>query len=145
MKLAEAEALTRLAAADHGVLSTIHPNRGIDSVPVVFAVDGDLIGIPIDTVKPKSSTRLTRESNTAEDSRATLLVQRWDAGDWSNLWWVRVHLERELEPATEISTTLSKSLAARYPQYRDEPFESVMVFRIVAIYGWTADNERRST
>lgn len=145
VKLPKPEALARLAAADHGVLSTIHPSRGIDSVPVVFVVEGDRIGIPIDTVKPKSSTRLARDSNTVDDSRATLLVQHWNAGDWTNLWWVRVHLERDLEPAFEISTTLSKSLAARYPHYRDEPFETVLVFRINAISGWAADNEKRST
>ena len=142
MKLPEPEALTRLAAADHGVLSTIHQSRGIDSVPVVFVVEGDRIGIPIDTVKPKSSTRLSRDSNTTDDSRATLLVQRWDAGDWSNLWWVRVHLERELEPGT--IAPLSKALAARYPQYRDEPFETVLVFRIVATYGWVATDAYRA-
>ena len=52
------DARTRLERADHGVLSTLHPTRGIDSVPVCFVVAGDVVGIPIDTVKPKRSTRL---------------------------------------------------------------------------------------
>ena len=37
-----------------------------------------------------------------------------------------------------LSFALSAALAARYPQYRDQPFESVMVFRIIALYGWAA-------
>jgi hypothetical protein len=52
------EAARRLAHHDHGVLSTLHAERGIDAVPVVYALDDDHIGIPIDIVKPKLSTRL---------------------------------------------------------------------------------------
>ena len=48
MRLAEGEALARLAAHDHGVLCTVHPERGVDAVPVVYAVDDDRhIGVPV--------------------------------------------------------------------------------------------------
>ena len=63
MRLAEDEARRRLAAYDHGVLGTTHRDRGADLVPVVFAIDGDHVAIPIDTVKPKSAGRLQRERN----------------------------------------------------------------------------------
>ena len=86
------DARTRLERADHGVLSTLHPTRGVDSVPVCFVVDGDLVAIPIDTVKPKRSTRLGRLRNLEADPRATLLVEHWDFDDWSALWWVRASL-----------------------------------------------------
>ena len=136
MKLTEEDALARLAAHDHAVLSTLHPQRGIDSVPVVYAVSGRLLAVPIDTVKPKSSTRLRRQDNVDADPRATLLADQWDRDDWSRLWWVRAHLERVHDD--DAVPALSAALAARYPQYRDQPFESVMVFRIVALYGWAA-------
>lgn len=94
MRLDEAEAMERLVQHDHGVLCTLHPVRGVDAVPVVFAVVEGHLGIPVDTVKPKSSTRLQRERNLATDPRATLLVEHWDRDDWSMLWWVRAELHR---------------------------------------------------
>ncbi|MFZ9818569.1 MAG: hypothetical protein ACO321_08220 [Ilumatobacteraceae bacterium] len=138
MKLTEREALARFSAHDHGTLSTFHPTRGIDSVPAVYAFDGQFVGIPVDRIKPKSSTRLRRQDNVALDPRATLLVDQWDSSDWSRLWWVRVHLEPVSTPDNTQVRELSRLLAQRYVQYRDEPFETVMVFRILAVYGWSA-------
>jgi hypothetical protein len=93
MRLPEDEARARLAAHDHGVLCTVHPERGIDAVPVVYAVDDEgYVGVPIDRVKPKTSSRLQRERNLEADPRGTLLVEHWDRHDWSQLWWVRAEL-----------------------------------------------------
>src|SRR5262245_43382513 len=92
MRLAEAEARARLAACDHGILCTVHAERGVDAVPVVYAVDDGFVGVPIDRVKPKTSSRLQRERNLEADPRATLLIDHWDRDDWSRLWWVRVEL-----------------------------------------------------
>jgi len=51
MKLSADEARARLAAHDHGVLSTRYPEGGVHSIPVVFAVDDEgRIGMPIDRV-----------------------------------------------------------------------------------------------
>lgn len=137
MKLDRNEATRRLADEVHGVLSTLHPERGVDSVPVVYALDGEgHLGIPIDTVKPKQSTELQREKNLAGDPRATLLVDRWDRDDWSRLWWVRVRLTRLDDVAR--AERLADILADRYPQYADKPFSLVMVFRIESVTGWSA-------
>src|SRR4029078_2971513 len=92
MRLAEDEARARLAAHDHGVLCTVHAQRGVDAVPVVYAVDDDFVAVPIARVKPKASTRLQRERNLEADPRAALLVEHWDRDDWSRLWWVRAEL-----------------------------------------------------
>ena len=139
MRLDEAEARRRLGAHDHAVLCTVHPERGVDAVPVVYALGaGGLIGIPVDRVKAKSSNRLQRERNLEADPRATLLIEQWDAADWSRLWWVRAGLEWCPEPSAEQVTTLSAALAARYPQYRDEPFDHVIVLRVVSLSGWAA-------
>ena len=139
MRLADDEARARLAANDHGILCTVHPDRGVDAVPVAYVVDEDgYIGVPVDTVKPKTSSRLQRERNLEADPRATLLVEHWDPDDWSRLWWVRaeLRLQDEVEGRT---ATLAAGLAGRYPQYRDQPFTRVLVLRIVGITGWAAD------
>jgi PPOX class probable F420-dependent enzyme len=139
MRLAEDEARARLAAHDHGILCTVHPERGVDAVPVAYAVDDDgYVGVPVDLVKPKASSRLQRERNLEADPRATLLVEHWDPADWSRLWWVRVELRCEGAAGAGRASGLAARLAGRYPQYRDEPFERVLVLRIVGVTGWAA-------
>jgi hypothetical protein len=139
MRLADEDARARLAAHDHGVLCTVHPVRGVDAVPVAFAIDDEgFVGIPVDRVKPKASTRLQRERNLEADPRATLLVERWDQADWSRLWWVRAELHWQAATDAARVADLAARLAARYSQYRDQPFERVLVLRIVGLVGWSA-------
>ncbi len=137
MRLAEEEAQARLAARDHGVLCTLHAERGVDAVPVVYVVDEGDVGVPIDRVKPKASTRLQRVRNLETDPRATLLVDHWDRDDWSQLWWVRAELRWQAEAAGR-EAALAAQLAERFPQYRDQPFARVLVLRIVGVTGWAA-------
>ena len=110
----------------------------MDAVPVVFAVVGGALGIPVDTVKPKASTTLQRQRNLAEDPRATLLVEHWSPDDWSALWWVRAQLRWEPEPAAALTEALADALAQRYAAYADRPFATVLVLRIVDVTGWSA-------
>jgi PPOX class probable F420-dependent enzyme len=138
MRLANDEALARLAAHEHGVLSTIHPERGVDAVPVAYAIGDGLVGIPVDLVKPKASQRLQRERNLEADPRATLLAEHWDRDDWSRLWWVRAELEW-LGPGHPAETTLATLLEQRYAQYAGQPFARVLVFRVVAVTGWSGE------
>lgn len=139
MRLMADEARARLGTHAHGVLCTLHPERGPDPQPVVYTVSDDgQVGIPIDRVKPKSSSRLRREDNLASDSRAALLIEHWDAEDWSRLWWVRAHLQHVTDPLTSVTDSLAARLARTVPQYADQPFYRVLVFRIVAVTGWSA-------
>lgn len=137
MRLTEDDARTRFGAADHAILCTSHPERGIDAVPVCFAVNGDDVGIPVDLVKPKASSRLQRERNLEVDPRATLLVEQWDPDDWSQLWWVRAEL-RWFRDATDRASHLADLLAERYVQYETRPFSEVLVLEIVGVFGWAA-------
>ena len=138
MRLAEDAARARLAAHDHGILCTVHAERGVDAVPVVYAVgDAGYVGVPVDRVKPKASLRLQRERNLEADPRGTLLVEHWDRHDWSQLWWVRAELRFAGDDA-ERAAALAARLAGRYPQYRDQPFDRVLVLRIAGITGWAA-------
>jgi PPOX class probable F420-dependent enzyme len=139
MKLVEERAKARLVDGDHGILCTVHEVRGVDAVPVVFAVDEeDYLAVPIDRVKPKTSSRLQRERNLDVDPRATLLVEHWDRDDWTRLWWVRAELLRVADPEPTRVAQLAARLADRYPQYHDQPFTSVLVLRIVGVTGWAA-------
>ena len=138
MKLAEDVARARLVAHDHGVLATLHTERGVDVVPVAYAVVDEWVAVPVDRVKPKASLRLQRERNLEADPRATLLVEHWDPNDWSKLWWVRAELRWQVAFPSEREDRLSARLAERYPQYRERPFERLLVLRLVALTGWAA-------
>lgn len=141
MRLTDDEARARLEAHDHAILCTVHAERGVDAVPVAYAVDADgYVGVPVDLVKPKASLRLQRERNLEADQRATLLIERWDRDDWSRLWWVRAELLWQGNDAAAKANDLGARLADRYPQYQDQPFARVLVLRIVAISGWSAQS-----
>ena len=141
MKLSAEQAQARLAAHVHGVMCTLHPERGPDPVPCVYAVSDDgHVGVPIDRVKPKASTRLQREDNLEADPRSALLVEHWDAEDWSRLWWVRADLEHVEEPPASLLEDLGARLARTVPQYADQPFHRVLVCRIIKVTGWAASD-----
>jgi hypothetical protein len=138
MKLTEDEALQRLTSHDHGVLCTLHAERGIDAVPVVYATDSaGFLGVPVDLVKQKSSLRLQRETNLEADGRATLLAEYWNRDDWSKLWWVRAELRWLGDDVGDQQASLGNALAHKYPQYRHQPFAKVLVFTIVGVSGWS--------
>jgi PPOX class probable F420-dependent enzyme len=137
VRLERADARRLAAAADHGILGTIGVDGRPDLVPACFAIDGDIVGIPIDQVKPKASPRLQRERNLERDPRATLLLEHWDADDWGRLWWVRLGLERSTQdPAS--TARLGALLRSHYRQYADAPFASILTFRITTVSGWSA-------
>ncbi len=140
VRLSEGEALARLASHDHGVLCTLHPARGVDAVPVVYAADQGWVGVPVDLVKPKRSTRLQRERNLRADPRATLLIEHWDRADWARLWWVRAELRWQDDADVALTDRLATLLARRFTQYRGRPFERILVFHILAAVGWSGSD-----
>jgi hypothetical protein len=144
MKLPADDALQRLSTHLHGVLSTLHPLRGVDAVPVVYALSAASeegvrhLGIPVDLVKPKASTRLRREDNLTADPRASLLIDHWVEGDWTQLWWVRAELTWDPSPRSDLVEELTTGLVTRYRQYENAPFAKVLVFQVGNVTGWTA-------
>lgn len=137
MHLDPDDALRRATAADHGTLATVNATGAADLVPACFAIVGEWLAVPIDSVKPKGSTALGRIRNLDRDPRATLLTERWDADDWTRLWWVRLSLRRDVAPP-ELLAGLIASLRARYPQYRATAFHDVLTFTIERVSGWSA-------
>ena len=134
-----AEARARFGAARVAHLAT----AGLDAVPhvvvVCFALAGDTVYTAVDQ-KPKRTTRLRRLRNLAENPRASVLVDHYDDGDWSRLWWVRADGPARVigvaEPERERAVAL---LAARYGQYRaDRPAGPVVEVRVERFSGWSA-------
>jgi PPOX class probable F420-dependent enzyme len=124
-------------AGQRGVLATLHPERGVDAVPVCFVVDGDRVAVPVDRIKPKSGVELQRVRNLERDARAALLCDHWDREDWSQLWWVRASMEFT-EADDELRLRLGDGLRQKYHQYNDQDFAQLLVFRITELTGWSA-------
>ncbi len=136
MRMDSADCLEHLDSASFGVLGSLDIDRGIHLVPVVFAVQGDDLVIPIDTVKPKMTKRLRRVDNLRADPRASLMVDHREA-DWGELWWVQVELE--FTGSTEPVAGWQSALAHKYPQYGHAgAIDSLLMFIIRSLRGWTA-------
>jgi PPOX class probable F420-dependent enzyme len=127
----------RLRETSHGVLSTMHPERGVDAVPVVFAVVDDGLVVPVDRVKHKRSTDLRRVRNIAGDPRCVFLADHYE-DDWTRLWWVRVHARAETLVDDDAETG-RRALAARFAPYRTrDAIAAVLLLRPTLVRGWAA-------
>ncbi|HSJ51191.1 MAG TPA: pyridoxamine 5'-phosphate oxidase family protein, partial [Actinomycetota bacterium] len=83
----ERQARTRFADSRVARLATVRPDGSPHVVPLVFALEGDVVWLIIDE-KPKRDRALQRLRNVRHDPRVSLLVDRYDE-DWRRLWWVR--------------------------------------------------------
>lgn len=140
MRLGRSECEALLVGAERGVLATRHPGRGVDAVPVCFAVADRTLVVPVDRVKPKESTDLQRVKNLVDDPRAALLCDHWDPLDWTRLWWVRASLTRRDATDAERST-LASLLRSKYPPYEEKDFVDLIVFRVEGMTGWSARSD----
>jgi PPOX class probable F420-dependent enzyme len=140
VRLDEGACWDRLRSSAHGVLGTVHAERGVDLVPVVFVVTGRQLIVPIDRVKAKADRRLRRLVNLEADSRCSLLIDHYDA-DWSQLWWVRAHGEAT-ESATEPAALAA--LGAAFPPYRAPgAVTSLLIVTVGTVTGWAAEPTER--
>src|SRR3954447_531375 len=134
--MSEDEARRRFAAARVARLATVSADGRPHLVPIVFAVDGDVLYTAVDR-KPKSTTALRRLANLAANPAVTVLVDHYDE-DWTQLWWVRADGTARVvaggggEPALDL-------LAGRYPVYIDErPPGPVVAVSVSRWLGWRA-------
>jgi hypothetical protein len=140
MHLSTDECWSRIRAAEHGILCTTGAREAIDAVPVCFAVVSKVIVTPIDRVKPKTTTDLSRLRNLGRDAAATLLSEHWNRQDWSELWWVRARLTRRSghDASDSLLEECEGALRNKYAQYRDSDFAELVLFDVKSLLGWAA-------
>jgi len=137
MRLSPDEARSRLAAARVARLATVSAQGQPHLVPVTFAVDGDHLYTAVDA-KPKTTRDLRRLANLAANPHVAVLADRYD-DDWSALWWVRADgTGMVIDDPARMAAPI-ELLAARYPQYRDNPPGGpVIAIRVDRWTGWSA-------
>jgi PPOX class probable F420-dependent enzyme len=134
-----AEARRRFASARLAHLATADRSGRPHLVPVVFAVEQDVVYSAVDA-KPKRTTALRRLANVAENPAAAVLVDHYDDEDWKALWWVRADgTGRVLDPQEDEARHAVGLLVARYPQHRAEPPQGpVLAVDVERWSGWSA-------
>jgi PPOX class probable F420-dependent enzyme len=132
-----AEARERFAAARVARLATADAGGRPHLVPVVFAVEGDVVYSAVDA-KPKRTTALRRLANVRENPAVALLVDHYDDADWDALWWVRAEGSgRVLDaPHDAEARRAVELLRARYPQQR--AVGAVLAVDVKRWSGWAA-------
>ncbi|BBX64459.1 PPOX class F420-dependent oxidoreductase [Mycobacterium saskatchewanense] len=114
-------------------LATSSPDGIPHLVPVVFAVDGDVVYTAVDA-KPKTTRRLRRLTNIADNPRVCLLVDHY-ADDWARLWWVRADGVAAIHRDHDAMTAGLRLLRAKYPQYQFVSLEGPVIS--VTVHRWS--------
>lgn len=125
------------AASPVARLATVTPAGNPHLVPVVFAVDGDMIYTAVDA-KPKTTKRLRRLANIERNPSVSLLADHY-APDWTQLWWVRVDGTATIAAEGDALRTGYELLRAKYPQYQSVPLDGpVIAVNATRWSGWHA-------
>ena len=125
----------RVASARVGRLATIRPDGSPRLVPITFVVVDGLVCSAVETVKPKTSTRLARLDDVRRDPRVAILVDRYDE-DWERLWWVRIDGAAAIREEFPAAVT---ALRAKYPRYATAELDGpVLAVTPSAWTGWSA-------
>jgi PPOX class probable F420-dependent enzyme len=131
------EARRLFAAARVARLATVGPDARPHIVPIVFAVDGDVVFSAVDA-KPKRTTALKRLENVARNPRVALLADHYDDADWDALWWVRADGTARVASEPDAGRGIAL-LAERYAQYRAAPPGGpVLAIAVERWSGWRA-------
>jgi PPOX class probable F420-dependent enzyme len=118
-------------------LATTGPDGQPHLVPVTFAVDGDLLYTAVDA-KPKTSANLRRLRNIRAAPGVALLADHYD-DDWERLWWARADGTGAIIDDPPGTAAAGRLLAARYPQYRENPPAGPVIRVTVTRWsGWAA-------
>lgn len=139
MRLDEAEARRRLAAAPVGRLATADAGGVPHVVPAVFALGADdRIYIAVDA-KPKRSTDLKRLRNIDANPRVAFLVDHY-SDDWARLWWVRADGTARVLTDPDGMRRPIDLLVERYAPYREaRPRGPVIEIAIDRLSGWSGE------
>ena len=125
---------TRFAQAPVARLATVTPAGRPHLVPVVFAVDGEVIYTAVDA-KPKTTQRLRRLANIDGNPRVSLLADHY-AEDWTRLWWVRVDGVAAIHHDGNAMRIGRDLLRAKYDQYQSVPLNGPVI--AVTVRRWSS-------
>ena len=126
--------IERFAVAPVARLATVTPDGRPHVVPIVFALDGEVLYTAVDG-KPKSSVRLQRLANIDANPQVSILVDHY-ADDWSQLWWVRADgVARVVSDGPGFARGL-ELLRAKYPQYEHVSLDGPVI--AVAVEKWSS-------
>ncbi len=107
---------TRFAQATVARLATVTPGGMPHLVPVVFALDDEVVYTAVDA-KPKTTHRLRRLANIESNPQTSVLVDHY-ADDWAQLWWVRVDGTAVIHRDGATMHAAYDLLRAKYAQYQ---------------------------
>ena len=137
MRVDESECRERFGAARRVVLATCGLDRQPHLVPVTFALVGDVVVSAVDH-KPKTTTRLRRLANIAENPSVSLLLDHYE-DDWDRLWWVRADARATVVTDGRQWSQAIGWLVDRYPAYAATPPTGPVVRAEVTRWlGWAA-------
>lgn len=132
------EQRARVARAPAARLATLRADGTPRLVPITFALVDGLLCSAVDTVKPKTTTRLARLADVVRDPRVGVLVDHY-ADDWTALWWVRIDGTAAVHDDGDLHARAVSALAAKYAPYTTAPPDGpVLVVTPTRWTGWTA-------
>jgi PPOX class probable F420-dependent enzyme len=120
--------LAFIAQQPVGRLATADRHGRPHVVPVCYVYENAAFFIAIDE-KPKTTIRLKRLRNIAENPQVALVIDVYHA-DWSQLAWLMVQSQAKVwEHGAEQPESLA-ALRQKYPQYRDMALEQRPLIQI---------------
>jgi PPOX class probable F420-dependent enzyme len=125
---------TRFGQAQVARLATAGPDGRPHLVPVVFALDEEVVYTAVDA-KPKTTRRLRRLINIARNPQVSLLVDHYD-DDWNQLWWVRADGVATIHHDGGAMRAGRDLLRAKYPQYQAVSLDGPVI--AVAVQHWNS-------
>jgi PPOX class probable F420-dependent enzyme len=136
MRMHPVEARRRFAEARVARLATVSAGGQPHLVPIVFAVEGDVLYTAVDD-KPKATRALRRLDNIAGNAQVAVLADHYD-DDWTQLWWARADGVARVVGGAEAERAIDL-LARRYAVYgeRRPPGPAVAV-EVSRWSGWLA-------
>jgi PPOX class probable F420-dependent enzyme len=129
-------------------LATVDPeNNQPYVVPVVFAVDGNNIFIPIDDkTKRVNSNQLKRVKNIQKNPNISFLIDTYDDKDWNNLSYLMIQGKARIANMVNDIDTIKKAhslLSNKYLQYKNRIVEigdKCIVIDILKSITWKYSN-----
>lgn len=133
MRLDERSCRERMAAVRVVRLATASSDLWPHLVPVTFVLRRDHLFTAVDQ-KPKTTTRLRRLRNIAENPRVSVLADHYE-DDWERLWWVRADGLASIVDSGSAREAAIAMLSRKYSQYRQDPPRGPVVD--VEVSSWT--------